>query len=112
MNNQECTKFLTEIQQNEEYAIRVAQAAAPEDLVALMREIDIQITEEEAASLLAQAKEKLTSGELPEEVLEAVNGGFALTTAIIGGAVVGVVLGLCVVALYYHGRKYGGYPWG
>lgn len=107
MTTMETEKFLTEIKENEEYAIRVAQATAPEELAGLFREIGIQITTEEAADLMAQAKEKLDSCELDEEMLDAVNGGIGyLLGCIAFGAGAGVVLGLCAVGIYYLYKKH------
>jgi len=106
MTNLESTKFLTAMQENEEYAMRVAQAEAPEDLAALFKEIGIDITAEEAADLMAQAKAKLESGELDEEMLDNVSGGVGyLLGCIIYGGVAGVVLGLVVVGVYYAYKK-------
>ena len=49
MTTLETEKFFNEIKENEEYAVRVAQATAPEELVALFEEIGIQVTTQEAA---------------------------------------------------------------
>lgn len=108
MTNNDINRFLNEMQENEEYALRVAQAKTPEALAALFDEININISLEESAEYLAQAQAQLDSGELNEEMLEAVNGGFGLLylakCAAFGGAA-GVVLGLVAVGLYYAYRK-------
>jgi len=99
-------KFIAALSEDESYALRVAEATTPEALVELMKEKDITVAVEEAADLFRQAKEKLKSDELDEEVLEAANGGlgYLATCAAFGGAT-GVVFGLVVVGLYYAYRK-------
>lgn len=109
MTTMETQKFLTEIQENEEYAIRVAQATAPEELAALFEELGIHITTEEAAEYMAQAKEKMGQCELDEEMLDAVNGGIGyLLGCVLYGAGAGVVLGLVAVGVYYLYKKHFG----
>lgn len=99
-------KFVAALSNDEAYALRVAEVTTPKALVELMKEKDITVTIEEAADLLRQAKEKMESDELDEEVLDVVNGGlgYLATCAAFGGAA-GVVLGLCAVGLYYAYRK-------
>lgn len=108
MTEMDTKRFLTAMQENEEYAIRVAEAKAPEELVALFREIGLEISAEEAADYMAQAKARMESDELDAEMLDAVNGGIGLgylLTCAAFGAGAGIVLGLVVVGLYCAYRK-------
>ena len=110
MTQVQTQQFLTAIKENEEYAIRVAQANEPEKLVDLFREIGLEVTSEEAAQYLAEAKSQLETTELSEEMLETVNGGSLTIGYLLGcaafGAVAGVVLGLVVVGIYCAYKKY------
>lgn len=102
-------QFLNALQENEDYAIRVAQATQPEELVSLLEEIGITIPVQEAATYMAEAKAQLEATELTDEMLDHVNGGsltiaYLLTCAAYGAAV-GVIAGLVVVGIYYAYRK-------
>lgn len=106
MTNIDSQKFISAISEDVAYAKRVSEANTPKALADLMKEKDICISTEEAADLLRQAKEKLESEELDEDILDAVNGGlgYLATCAAFGGGA-GVVLGLVAVGLYYAYRK-------
>ena len=109
MTQIETTKFLNAMQENEEYARRVAEAKDPDALAALFNEIGIDVSAEEAADYLNQAQARIDAGELDDEMLEAVNGGGAilayLGTCAAFGAGAGIVAGLIVVGLYYAYKK-------
>lgn len=109
MTEMENKRFLEKIQESEEYAIRVYEAKTAENLVALLKEIDIEISTELATEYMAEAKKDLEATELDEKMLDNVNGGLGyLLTCLAFGAGAGVVAGLVVVGLYYAYRKYMG----
>lgn len=74
---------LINLQNNEEFMRRLADAKTPDEVQPLLAEFGVDMTKEDIAAALDQAEK-----ELPEEDLENVAGGFV-------GAVVGGVAVLC-----------------
>ena len=107
MTKQEGTKFVEAMMNDEAFAERAAAVATPEELISLAAEADVDISSEDANTIMEQVT-TARSGELSETDLENVSGGLGyLATCAVFGGVAGVVFGLIVVGAYYLYRKYG-----
>lgn len=72
---------LEQLKTNPEFAEKIAAAKSPDELVAILQDHDIEITAVDAEQILNNAKKIIDAdGEIPEELLDDVQGGIAMTT--------------------------------
>jgi predicted ribosomally synthesized peptide with nif11-like leader len=80
----EMMKKVEELSQNEEFKARIAQLESAEEIAAAFQAEGVKVTAEDLQTALAAQQ----SGELSEDSLEGVSGGFAATTIALAGLVV------------------------
>ena len=113
MSEQEMNKLIMKVTENEEYAERIADSKTPDELTALLREMDITISEEEAKDAIAAISGKLDKTELDEEDLELVSGGFwgiipalKVTAMVLGGVgAAALVTGVALLVMYSRSKR-------
>ena len=72
---------LDELKSNPEFAAKIAAVNSPAELVAILKECGIEITTVDAENILNNAEKIIDAdGEIPEELLDDVHGGIAMTT--------------------------------
>lgn len=104
-----------ELFQNEDFLKDANECKTMEDFHALFNRSGAEISEEETVELISQIAEKrqkMDNGELAEDDLDGVAGGFALTGAALVAACIGLgVVGMGVAAgaayVAYHSLRWG-----
>lgn len=72
---------LDELKANPEFAEKIAAANSKSELVSVMKEYGIEITDVDAENILVNAKKIIDAdGEIPDEMLDDVHGGIAMAT--------------------------------
>ena len=77
MSTERAVEFIAETAQNSSLQERLQQVKTPEDILQIAREQGYEFTAEEM-NLATQAVEEVASGELSDEELESVAGGFGI----------------------------------
>ena len=72
---------LDALKSNPEFAQKVDYTNSADELVAILKGYDIEITTVDAENILANTKKIIdANGEIPEELLDDIHGGIAMTT--------------------------------
>lgn len=112
MSELEMSKLIEAVTEKEEYAERIVECKTPEELIELLKEVDISISEEEARDAIRIISEKLEKEELDEEDLELVSGGFwgiipalKATALVLGGVGAAALIGGIAIMVIYSRSK-------
>ncbi len=74
-----CGKLVNAVQEDKEFATRMLDAENAEALTQLAGEKGIELGQEEASKLFSELSSAKSSGELTDDDLKNVSGGFAIT---------------------------------
>lgn len=72
---------MDDLKSNPEFAAKIAAVSSPADLVTIMKEYGIEVTAVDAENILNTTQKIIDAdGEIPEEALDHIYGGIAMTT--------------------------------
>lgn len=104
MYSEEFLKKYEAVLNNEAVLERLAEAESEEELKRVFLDQGLELTETDLSTIASNLKEIKDSGELSEEMLEAVSGGFALTAGFALVCIAGVTAGIVGAATFAIGK--------